>query len=244
MNTPTAAHTYPETETHHALVPQRFCGPPRSGNGGYTAALLGKQLGPQAEVTLKKPIPLDSTMESVVEGSRAWLFHNGEEIATAEVAELELEIPASVGLEQAAAAEAGFLGLDRHPFPTCFVCGTERMHDGLCLFTGQVRDGVAACTWVPGADLGNANGEAPPEIVGAALDCPGAWAMIEQYSLDGPLVLGRFRYRIHRSVLIDQAHVVMGWSLGRERRKHYCGTALFDADGNLCAAASAIWIKL
>ena len=38
------------TLTHHVHVPSRFNGPPTSGNGGWSAALLGKHLGNEVEV--------------------------------------------------------------------------------------------------------------------------------------------------------------------------------------------------
>ena len=40
------------------IIAPRFCGPQDSGNGGYTAGLLAKQLGGSVEVTLRQPPPL------------------------------------------------------------------------------------------------------------------------------------------------------------------------------------------
>ena len=37
--------------THDVRVPNRFNGPPGSGNGGWSAALLGKHVGPEVVVT-------------------------------------------------------------------------------------------------------------------------------------------------------------------------------------------------
>ena len=54
---------------HDVRVPQRFNGPPGSGNGGWTAGLLGKHLGPEVEVTLARPIPIDRDIEVIVRGS-------------------------------------------------------------------------------------------------------------------------------------------------------------------------------
>ena len=51
------------------IVPSRFCGPPTSGNGGWTAGALAALLTPHAdgewptiEVTLRQPPPLDQPM--------------------------------------------------------------------------------------------------------------------------------------------------------------------------------------
>ena len=57
----------------HLLVPRRFCGPPDSGNGGWTAGALATHLTrdcpdnradewPTIEVSLRQPPPLDSPM--------------------------------------------------------------------------------------------------------------------------------------------------------------------------------------
>ena len=48
------------------VIPSRFRGPPQSGNGGYVsgvfAELLPKHPGQAPEITLRSPIPLDTTM--------------------------------------------------------------------------------------------------------------------------------------------------------------------------------------
>jgi hypothetical protein len=36
--------------------------------------------------------------------------------------------------------------------------------------------------------------------------------------------------------------VVSGWRIEVERRKHFAGTAVFDAAGRLVARARAVWI--
>ena len=40
-------------------VPARFCGPPGVANGGFTGGSLAALLGGAAEVTLRRPVPLD-----------------------------------------------------------------------------------------------------------------------------------------------------------------------------------------
>ena len=56
-------------ESAALVVPGRYCGPPDTGNGGYTAGLLaaamdlsGRPTGP-VRVTLRQPPPLDSAMQ-------------------------------------------------------------------------------------------------------------------------------------------------------------------------------------
>src|ERR1043165_8434126 len=44
-------------------VPARFCGPPDSGNGGYTCGLVAKEVGGVVECTLRSPVPLNAPLE-------------------------------------------------------------------------------------------------------------------------------------------------------------------------------------
>ncbi|MFW2389615.1 MAG: hypothetical protein ACN4G0_14840 [Polyangiales bacterium] len=231
---------------HSALVGSRFCGPPKSGNGGYSVGLLGKHLGPEVEITLKRPIPLDDTMHVVVEGAgAATLVHGSIEIASARTAELDLDIPEAVSFDSAAEARSKFPGYSAHPFPNCFVCGTHRCSgDGMCLFTGTIGDGVVASSWVPSAEFTTNAGPVSAELVGAALDCPGAWALIDRYAIEGPFVLGRMTYRLSKPIYAGEQYVVQGWAQGREGRKSFCGTAVYDTNGQVCAAAGATWIEL
>ena len=112
-----AAHTLEtETTTHAARVASRFCGPPGSGNGGYTVGMVGKRLGQEVEVTLKRPIPVDETMQVVADPAGvAALLHTDTEIASARVVELDLDVPDGITFSQAAAARASFPGYQAHP---------------------------------------------------------------------------------------------------------------------------------
>ena len=241
-----AAEILDTTRTMHDVrVASRFNGPPKSGNGGWTAALLGKHLGPEVEVTLKRPIPVDRDIHVVVSGETAALVDGDVEIATARIAELDLDIPEAVSFEQAATARANFAGYKNHPFPGCFVCGTGRCcGEGMCLFTGPYDTGMVASSWVPEAEFVTDDGVITPELIGAALDCPGAWGLIDRYGIEGPFVLGRMTYRIDKPIYAGERYVVQGWAQGREGRKLHCGDAVYDASGTLCAAAAATWIVL
>lgn len=235
-----------KTARHSAQVSGRFCGPPKSGNGGYSAGLLGKHLGPEVEVTLKRPIPVDDSLHVVVDGEgAATLVHGLAEIASARVAELDLDIPEAVSFSSAAEARSKFPGYSAHPFPNCFVCGTNRCSgDGMCLFTGTISEGVVASSWVPSAEFATDAGVVSPELIGAALDCPGAWALIDRYGIEGAFVLGRMTYRLDKPIYAGERYVVQGWTQGREGRKSFCGTAVYDTEGQVCAAAGATWIEL
>jgi len=234
-----------ETTTHPARVASRFCGPPGSGNGGYTVGMVGKRLGHEVEVTLKRPIPVDETMQVVADPAGvASLLHEDNEIASARVVELDLDTPEAIDFSQAAAARVTFPGYQAHPFPGCFVCGTNRCcGEGMCLFTGAVDEGVVASSWVPAAEFVSEEGVVAPEFTCAALDCPGAWALIARYGIKR-IVLGRMTYRLVKPIYAGERYVVMGWALGREGRKMFCGTAVYDAEGEVCAAAGATWFQI
>ncbi|MGB5809031.1 MAG: hypothetical protein WBG86_00800 [Polyangiales bacterium] len=240
--TPTLDHA---PHTHEASIGARFCGPPKSGTGGYAIGLVAKNFDCAVEITLKRPLPLDRPMQVVTDGQTAGLFHEGHELASARATDLRLDLPTPITFQEAAAARAGFSGYRVHPFPNCFVCGTHRScGDGMCLFTGETEEGVVASSWVPNEEFADEDGLVKPEFLGAALDCPGAWALIGKYDITGPVVLGRMTYASYRPVDAGGRYVVMGWALGQEGRKSFCGTAIFDQEGNVCAAAKATWFQL
>ena len=43
-------------------IPKRFCGPPTSGNGGYSCGRLAAFVQGPAEITLRAPPPLDTKL--------------------------------------------------------------------------------------------------------------------------------------------------------------------------------------
>ncbi len=230
------------TETF--TIPARFCGPPESGNGGWTsghlAALVptGPDL-PAVTVRLRTPPPLDHAL--AVRRSEAGVVEvvDGDVLVASGQPAPALArsgLPSPVTFAEAVAVADSYAGLHDHPFPTCFSCGTERdPGDALCLRPGPLpgREGVHAAAWVPT--------EATTEIVWAALDCPGAWAL----GVGGrPMVLGTMTAEVDRLPVVGEEHVVMAWARGSEGRKHWCGTALYAGDGSLLAHADATWIAI
>ena len=228
-------------------IPSRFCGPDESGNGGYTCGLVAAFVDGHAEVTLRYPPPLDvrldvtETPDGVTVGRGTTLVAEGTPV------EWDLEIPAPPTYEEASAAVAGYPGFVTHEFPNCFVCGIDRNpEDGLRLFTGPVSgrdDGLVASPWEPdtGLPVGD-DGSLAPEIVWAALDCPGAWSEHRVAEDHPPVVLGRMAARIVEPVIPGLRYVAAGWPLGRDGRKLYSGTALWDEDGALHGYARQTWI--
>lgn len=222
------------------VVPRRFNGPPESGNGGWVSGRVAALLpGAYAvSVRLRTPPPLERPMAgSAAEGGAEVEVRDGTAlVATAgPAAELTGPVEAPVSFEAATAGGAGYEGLVHHPFPTCFSCGTART-DGLSLRPAPVagRDGVYAAAWTPA--------EVTPEIVWAALDCPGGWV---GGVAEHPMVLGTMTAQITALPVVGAPHVVMAWRRGSEGRKHYTGTALYAAaSGQLLARAEATWITV
>lgn len=208
-------------------IPGRFNGPPGSGNGGVTCGLLAVATG-LSEVTLRQPPPLDLPL-----ALRDVALYDGEQlVAEAAAGTVTAAPPNPVGVEVARAATARYAGRERHPFPTCFVCGPEHP-TGLHLFAGEVAPGVVATPWTPADD--------DPVMVWAALDCPGGWSVD---IVGRPMVLGRMALRLDALPEPGQEHVVMGWHRGGEGRKVLTGSALYRADGALLAVTEQTWITL
>jgi hypothetical protein len=197
--------------------------------------LVAALVGEPAEVTLRLPPPLDRPLRVEQPDGRVAVLDGDAVVAEAVRTQVELEPPDPVSLPEAERAATAYEGFVEHAFPTCFVCGPARAEgDGLRIFPGRVagRDLVAA-PWTPR--------ESRRELVWAALDCPGAFAV--GYDGRGELLLGRLAVRVDRVPEVGEQCVVTGWPLGEEGRKRYAGTALFTADGELLATARATWIE-
>jgi len=218
----------------------RFNGPEGSGNGGSTCGLLARELGGEAEVTLLRPPPLDRLLALVREDERICLLDGELLVAECRSGRADLEPPAPPSFAEAEAAASRYPGFVNHPFSTCFVCGPDRS-DGLRIFAGPLEGSdVVAAPWTPDASLGDAGGRVPEELVWAALDCPGAFAV--GFTERGEGVLGRMAARVDARPRIGERHVVIAWPLGEHGRKLYAGTALFAESGDLLGVSRQTWI--
>ena len=224
-------------------IAARFCGPPDSGNGGYAAGLLAQYIDGVAEVTLRRPPPLGMEMEIGPGDDGAYLLIRGDElIAEARPGDIDIAVPDLPDFAAAQKAAKAYTGFQAHIFPTCFVCGPDRREgDGLRIFPGKLDGGgVVAAPWVPDESLAPVDGRVAPEFLWAALDCPGAFAVIDR--LDSPLLLGRMTARLDAPVEAGERYVVAGWEISRDGRKLYSGTAVLSAAGTLCGIAKSVWI--
>lgn len=234
-------------------VRNRFRGPARSGNGGYTAGRLAACLGEMPDgapvrVTLRRPPPLEIEMGvraaspgGVSGGVELW--YDDLLVATASLGAFGQEPVAPVSFESATAARSAYRGAVEHPFPECFACGPAREPaDGLRLAPGPVGPGRTACIWVPDPSLATPDDPTvtAPEFGWSALDCPGGWTS----DLDSrPLVLGRMTARCLALPKIGRPHVVVGELIAEEGRKTFTATSLYD-DGRLVGRAEHTWIAV
>ena len=246
------------------IVPQRFCGPPDSGNGGWTAGALAalddgdapadrSDGWPAIEVSLRQPPPLDSPMQVDSEDGVLTASFGGTVIATAHRVDRDLLEVEPVSPEVATDAESSYPGHDFHPFATCFACGTSRSEgDGLRIFPGQTGDGpdgaLVAATWTPHPSLHedwhtyvDETPRASVATTWAALDCIGGWAGDLTERL---MVLGRMTTRVDDLPVIGEPHVVVGEGRGQDGRKTFTASTLYDADGRVVATAEHTWIAV
>ncbi len=229
------------------VIDSRFRGPRESGNGGYVCGALARFVDPcLAEVTLRLPPPLDRPLAVRSGDGTAELLDGEVLVAEAHAVEdFDLKIPDPVDVEAATVARDRSPMQHDHPYPGCFVCGPERADgDGLRLTCGPVGDRqLVAAPWRLDASLAGDDGEMAPEIVWAALDCPGGIAGMLVPNV-GITMLGRLAARIEGRFEEGMTCVVVGWPIERDGRKLQAGTAILSSEGELLAQARATWIEV
>lgn len=221
-------------------IPGRCNGPDGSGNGGFSCGTFVAPL-PEGTFTvrLRRPPPLDTSM-TISRTAEGWAVS----VADAVIAEVRrgtttVTVDAPPSLEAATRAARRYPGLERHAFPRCVVCGTER-DDGLGLRPGPLdHDPRFAAPWVPGLQLGS-GGRLDSPWVWAALDCPSGWATDQR--LHRVAVLGTMTAQLLAPVEAGKAHIVTGWHLGSHGRKHRAASAIHSTQGQLCAVAESVWL--
>lgn len=229
------------------VINRQFRGPPNSGNGGYVCGVLARGLEGPVTAMIRAPIPLDTPLTfEATDDSNQMLGEDGALIGQgATTRQLIADPPVIPTLVAARAASAGYFGHTNRVHPPCFTCSNERDEgDGLRIFPGQLEGadkGVIACTWTPHASFADATGVIAPEVVWAALDCPGFFAWIEKEGRHAAL-LGTMTGEILTLPRVGEDYVVVAWPLLREGRKETAGVALIDAGGRVMAKAHQVWI--
>jgi hypothetical protein len=215
---------------------RRYRGPLTSANGGYASGRLAALVDArEVEVTLRLPPPLERPLEVRANHDGGVTLLDGEAVvAEARPSEVALGPPPLVSPEEAADAVTRHVRVGSDVFRECFTCGVREERDGLRIYAGAVagREPLHAAPWI-------ARG-ASPEVVWAAIDCPGAYAVGAEGR--GEVVLGRMTARVQRVPDEGEPCVVVSWPLGEDGRKLYAGTALVTAEGELVAIARQTWV--
>jgi hypothetical protein len=184
---------------------------------------------------LRLPPPLDRPLEVRARADAVLLLDGEAVVAEARATILELDDPQPVSLADAVTAAEHHVRVGDAAFGECFSCGVRADGDGLAVHVGPVkgREPLHAAPWEVH--------EVAPEIVWAAIDCSGAYAV--GAAGRGGVVLGRMTARIDALPTVGERCVVSAWPLGEDGRKLYAGTALFSEAGELLALARQTWIE-
>ena len=230
--------------TEELTIDPRFCGPPNSANGGYTCGLLGRFIEGPATVTLRAPPPLATPLH-VEQRDDVVLLTDDTVIAEAHAGTVGGELPEPVSFQEAELAASRYPWRDKHPYPTCFVCGPQRRPgDALRIFPGPVEGrAIYASPWIPEPSLAAPDRSVRSEFVWAALDCPSG-IVTDLFGQMGLMLLGRLTVDIRRPLNAGARYVVQAWPVDRDGRKMNTASALFSDQGEPCASARAVWIEL
>lgn len=226
-------------------IAERFRGPPRSGNGGYTCGRMARHLAGTPAIRLKAPPPIATRLRLEYTDHDARLFHGATLVGEAKPGTLDLQIPEAPVWEQAVAASLSYVGFHTHSFPGCFVCGPGRAAgDGLRIFPGLVPGStILAAPWIPDVSLAADGKTVNSEFLWSALDCTGAFAVLPAKQ-DVAIVLGELCASVTGRILPGERCVVTGWPLVVDGRKRLAGSAVYAESGALVALARAVWIEV
>ncbi|CAN5323580.1 hypothetical protein BH23ACT9_BH23ACT9_07550 [soil metagenome] len=227
------------------VIDDRFQGPVRHGNGGYVAGLLAASLGGAAAVRLRRMTPTGTPLRMEQDGAGIGLFDGDTLLVHAEEGAPQLDIPdpVDVGLVEEAMPRSPAL-TDRHAAPACFGCGPDRpAGQGLRIFAGPIEGTqLSGAVWTAPPDLIDGKGRTPVEVVWAALDCPGGWAL----AVAGVLGPGQFPALIHQTgelrapVRPGEQLVSLAWPLPSDPARPEAGTAVYGPDGDVRAVAHLV----
>jgi len=236
------------------LINKRFCGPPKSANGGYVCGLFAAHINGDAEVTLLAPPPIDQPLDIVAREQTVELRKEETTLAIGRGICIDVpRVPLVTFREAQDAVRRSPYDESRHPLPTCFVCGPTRMDgDGLRIIACALpprpdrENGTLAAPWVPYANLASNDGAVAREFIWATLDCPTGFACVgaRHLGMTGaePILLGRMSARIERRPYPGDQCVVLAWPTGRNGRKLFASSALLSSGGELLAIAQTTWL--
>lgn len=164
------------TASSSVVIPARWNGPRRYGNGGYSAGVFARDFGRSARVVLRRPVPLERPLRIIAEGDESRVFARRRLIA--EVADWRDAPPIlppvrpSMDAAEDAAARHPWTGM-RHALSDCAICSPNR-RDGLGVVPGVLADAPEMLAAPFHTDFRIADPLAPavvsPEFVWAALE--------------------------------------------------------------------------
>ncbi|HEX5402593.1 MAG TPA: hypothetical protein VFX16_09855 [Pseudonocardiaceae bacterium] len=229
------------------VIESRYNGPPNCGNGGYVGGVIAAHVNGTAEITLRRPTPLDVRLAVERHAGGVRMLEGDTVIATAMPTDDDpLAAPDPVSLTDAETAGQRSTLRQRpetHPFPACFGCGPDN-DGGLRIMVGPVpgRE-LSADVWTPDASLADSAGVLP-EFVWTALDCSAGLGAIGQEQTSAPYLLGRMTVWRLAPVRAGDRYAVVGWRESGTGRKLFAGSAIYAADGTPVAVARSTWIRL
>lgn len=219
-------------------------GPPHSAHGGVAAGQMATLVNTdRAKVRFHSPPPLDEPMTGVAQQiGTIDVVAGSHRIATVS-STIPLEIEPFERLQPTTVAAAESTWLDhsngRHPFPTCFGCGTDRS-DGLGLTPGPVPgSSVYATFWAPVVD-----GPVPSWLVWAALDCPSGGPALAAVSNGAAVVTGELAVDIRQPLVGGRPYQILSRCQERSGRRFQTQAAIVDDAGHNVAVAAATWIAI
>lgn len=227
------------------VIDERFEGPVRHANGGYTSGLLASRLGGAASVRLRKMTPTEKPLR-ITAGDRGMSLFDGETLlAEAEPGTPELDVPPPVSLDAVELAVQRSPALSgNHGAPGCFGCGPQQPPGrGLRQFPGPIGDtGLSGAHWTAPVDLTDGEGHTPVEVVWAALDCPGGWALGIRGVLgpDAFPALTRQTAEVLAPTHPGERLVTLAWPVESDPARPEAGTAVYGADGTVRAVAHLV----
>lgn len=231
-------------------IARRFRGPPNSGNGGYSCGRLAAFVDGPAEVTLRRPPPLEVEMHVTSEEGGVAMYAGEQLIASARPIEPWRLDTAAPALEEALAATGRTFDPSVHKLPMCYVCGPDRAPgDGLRIFCGPLDptdtgwSGTVAAPWVPEPYMADADRRVSDEYLWAALDCPTAYASGSPAGFP-TILLGRQAVSILNRPAVGEKCIIAARQTCRDGRKYLAEASLFNEAGTPLAHCRATWIEV
>ena len=240
------------------VIPSRFRGPPQSGNGGYVSGVFAELLPHQSdkapEITLRSPIPLDTTMtvkRVSSETPEVDIFNHETLIAECRLIDspfVDFIVPPCPETQRIEAAMPSSLAFtpDINPLlpnqkgfhPICFCCGVEA-EDGLHVYPAPLDQGHVAALWKT-KEAWAVDGKVPASFLWTAMDCPAQFAFMNASIRTG--LMGRMSAEVLALPTAGATLIVSAWTIAVQGKKHFAGAALFDETGDLIARATTLWI--